>query len=106
MLKKLLKTFGLFAMCITMMTAVPMVAYADENKTEYQTSTSMIVRVEHSVCRVYAGWPELSQRQNRCFVSRAVDAGKRLLQFISSKAEGRDLFYQNTITVEKLSKLY
>ena len=54
MLKKLLKTFGLFAMCITMMTAVPMMAYADENKTEYQTSTSMIVRVEQSVCRVYA----------------------------------------------------
>ena len=53
MLKKLLKTFGLFAMCITMMTAVPMMAYADENKTEYQTSTSMIVRVEQSVCSVY-----------------------------------------------------
>ena len=53
MLKKLLKTLGLFAMCITMMTAVPMVAHADERNQEYQTSTSMIVRVEQSVCRIY-----------------------------------------------------
>ena len=54
MLKKLLKTLGLFALCVTMMTAVPVMAYADEKKPEYQTSTSMIVRVEQSVCSVYA----------------------------------------------------
>lgn len=54
MFKKLLKTFGLFAMCVTMMTAMPMVAHADEKSPEYQTSTSMIVRVEESVCDLYA----------------------------------------------------
>ncbi len=54
MLKKLLKTLGLFTICVTMMTAMPMVALADEKSPEYQTSTSMIVRVEESVCDVYA----------------------------------------------------
>ena len=54
MLKKLLKTLGLFTMCVTMMTAMPMVAHADEKTPEYQTSTSMIVRVEAAVCDVYS----------------------------------------------------
>ena len=54
MFKKLLKTLGLFTMCVTMMTAMPMVAHADEKSPEYQTSTSMIVRVEESVCDLYA----------------------------------------------------
>ena len=54
MFNKLLKTFGLFAICVTMMTAMPMVALADETSPEYQTSTSMIVRVEAPVCDVYA----------------------------------------------------
>lgn len=54
MFKKLLKTVGLFTMCVTMMTAMPMVAHADEKSHEYQTSTSMIVRVEESVCDLYA----------------------------------------------------
>lgn len=54
MFMRLLKTAGLFAMCVTMMTAMPMVAHADEKSPEYQTSTSMIVRVEEEVCDVYA----------------------------------------------------
>ena len=54
MFNKLLKTVGLFAMCVTMMTAMPMMAHADEKSPEYQTSTSMIVRVEEAVCDVYA----------------------------------------------------
>lgn len=54
MFKKLLKTIGLFAICTTMMTAMPLVALADEKSPEYQTSTSMIVRVEEEVCDVYS----------------------------------------------------
>lgn len=54
MFMRLLKTVGLFAMCVTMMTAMPMVAHADEKSPEYQTSTSMIVRVEEEVCDLYA----------------------------------------------------
>lgn len=54
MLKKLLKTIGLFAICAAMMTAMPLVVHADEKSPEYQTSTSMIVRVEEEVCDLYA----------------------------------------------------
>ena len=54
MFKKLAKALGLFTICVTMMTAMPMVALADENSPEYQTVTSMIVRVEEEVCDVYA----------------------------------------------------
>lgn len=46
MLNKLLKTIGLFSVCLTMMTAMPLVALADEKSPEYQTSTSVVVRVE------------------------------------------------------------
>ena len=57
MFSKVLKTIGLFAICATMMTAMPMTALADEAAEptmEYQTSTSMIVRVEEEVCDLYA----------------------------------------------------
>lgn len=53
MLKKLLKTIGLFTVCTMLMTAAPIVAMADEKSPEYQTSTSMIVRVENDVTDVY-----------------------------------------------------
>lgn len=53
MLKKLLKTIGLFSVCTMLMTAAPITAMADEKSPEYQTSTSMIVRVETDVTDVY-----------------------------------------------------
>jgi len=53
MLKKLLKTIGLFSVCTMLMTAAPLVAYADQENPEYQTSTSMVVRVEAEVTDVY-----------------------------------------------------
>lgn len=53
MLKKLLKTIGLFSVCTILMTAAPLVAFADQEKPEYQTSTSMVVRVEADVTDVY-----------------------------------------------------
>ena len=54
MLKKLLKTIGLFAFCTAVMTAMPLTTYADQTSPEYQTSTSMIVRVEEAIVDVYA----------------------------------------------------
>lgn len=53
MLKKLLKTIGLFSVCTMLMTAAPLVAFADHENPEYQTSTSMIARVEVDVTDVY-----------------------------------------------------
>ena len=53
MIKKLLKTIGLFSVCTLLMTAAPLVAFADQENPEYQTSTSMIVRVEADVTDVY-----------------------------------------------------
>ncbi len=53
MLKKLLKTIGLFSVCTMLMTAAPLVAFADQENPEYQTSTSMVVRVEAEVTDVY-----------------------------------------------------
>lgn len=55
MLKKLLKTIGLFSVCAMLVTAAPIVVMADEKSPEYQTSTSMIVRVETDVADVYTG---------------------------------------------------
>ena len=54
MLKKLLKTIGLFSVCTMLMAAAPFTTVAAEKSPEYQTSTSMIVRVEESVCDLYA----------------------------------------------------
>lgn len=54
MLKKLLKTIGLFAFCAAVMTAVPFAANAAQKSPEYQTSTSMVVRVEEAIIDVYA----------------------------------------------------
>lgn len=54
MLKKLLKTIGLFAFCAAVMTAMPAKAYAEEKSPEYQTSTSMVMRVEEAQTDVYA----------------------------------------------------
>ena len=53
MIKKLLKTLGLFSLCTMIMAATPVIAMADEKNPEYQTSTSMIVRVEADVADVY-----------------------------------------------------
>ena len=53
MIKKLLKTIGLFSVCTMLMTAAPLVAFADQENPEYQTSTSMVVRVEAEVTDVY-----------------------------------------------------
>lgn len=55
MLKKILKTIGLFSVCAMFMAAAPATAMADEKSPEYQTSTSMIVRVETDVTDVYTG---------------------------------------------------
>lgn len=60
MLKKLLKTIGLFSVCTMLATAAPLVAFADQDTQntqeiqEYKTSTSMIVRVEETVADVYS----------------------------------------------------
>lgn len=54
MLKNLLKTVGLFAFCAAVMTATPFTTYADQKSPEYQTSTSMVVRVEEKMIDVYA----------------------------------------------------
>ena len=61
MLKKLLKTIGLFAFCVAVMTAMPLTTYADQTSPEYQTSTSMIVRVEEAIVDVYAAPEESSE---------------------------------------------
>lgn len=53
MIKKLLKTIGLFSVCTMLMTAAPLVAFADQENPEYQTSTSMVVRVEAEVTDIY-----------------------------------------------------
>ena len=53
MKNKLLKTLGLFSLCAMMMAATPVVVMADEKNPEYQTSTSMVVRVEADVTDVY-----------------------------------------------------
>ena len=53
MLKKLLKTIGLFSVCTMLMAATPFAAMADEKRPESQTSTSMVVRVEEEVTDVY-----------------------------------------------------
>ncbi len=53
MLKKLLKTIGLFSVCTMLMAVTPFTAMADENTPESQTSTSMVVRVEAEVTDVY-----------------------------------------------------
>lgn len=58
MLNKLLKTIGLFAFCIGI-ASVPEEAYAEENGPEYQTSTSMVIRVEEPAIDIYAE-PEMS----------------------------------------------
>ena len=59
MLNRFLKTIGLFAFCAAIMTAMPFTTYADQKSPEYQTSTSMVVRVEEAVIEVYAE-PETS----------------------------------------------
>lgn len=53
MMNKLLKTIGLFSVCTLLMTAAPLVAFADQKNPEYQTSTSMVIRVEAEVTDVY-----------------------------------------------------
>lgn len=53
MLKKLLKTIGLFSVCTMLMAAAPFTTVAAEKSPEYQTSTSMVVRVEEDVTDVY-----------------------------------------------------
>ena len=53
MLRKLLKTIGLFSVCTMMVTAAPITSFADQKNPEYQTSTSMVIRVEADVTDVY-----------------------------------------------------
>lgn len=54
MLRKLLKTIGLFAFCAAVVTAMPIETYAEQKSPEYQTSTSKVVRVEEAQVDVYA----------------------------------------------------
>lgn len=61
MTNRLFKTFGLFCFCAAMMAAVPGTALADQEGPEYQTSTSMLVRVEETNADVYSEPDESSE---------------------------------------------
>lgn len=66
MFNRLLKTVGLFALCAAMTVSVPVTALADEatsgeETAEYQTSTSVHIRVEESETDVYAEPDEESE---------------------------------------------
>lgn len=61
MTNKLFKTIGLFCFCAAMTAAVPGTALADQESPEYQTSTSMLVRVEETGTSVYSAPDESSE---------------------------------------------
>jgi len=54
MLNRFLKNVGLFAFCVAILTALPLTTYAAPKSPEFQTSTSMVVRVEEAILNVYA----------------------------------------------------
>lgn len=61
MINKFLKTVGLFCFCTAMMAAAPGMAFADQGSPEYQTSTSMLVRVEEMSTDLYSEPDEASE---------------------------------------------
>lgn len=61
MINRLLKAIGLFCFCTVITAAVPGTAFADQEGPEFQTSTSMLIRVEMAGTDLYSEPDEASE---------------------------------------------